>query len=486
MAAKPTPKKSPKMEKVPVVTGSMFYKHAACPHWLWFDLFGDPKKMQKRSVFAQMLLEMGVKNEKKIISGLEYVEVKGRGNASRFQKTLELMKDGTERIYHGLLMAGDMVGEPDILEKRTDRSSDLGAYYYEAIDIKSAEKLTDSHKYQLVFYSELLHAAQGVRPADGYIINASGARIGFNISEFEQQFHRMLGELRRTVAGEMSPPHVSSGCKQSPWFKQCIAYAQEKDDIALLYNVKKKTIVELREAGILTLDDAERMNVDALDGTLPHASRKTLDRIVYQARALRENRHFIRRPIELPTAPVEIFFDIEGDPLRQVEYLFGFLMRAKDGKEKYEYQLAKKPEDEGKMWDEFIGWLETLPDEYAVYHYGTYEAAKLTALESKYGGSKKLNKFRDKMVDLNELVKDAIVFPLYFYGIKDIGGYIGFERSKKISGGGESVAFYEDWLEKKDKKKLDDIIKYNEDDVVATRFLKDWLVEAEAERKNGK
>ncbi|MEK9152181.1 MAG: ribonuclease H-like domain-containing protein, partial [Patescibacteria group bacterium] len=66
---------------------------------------------------------------------------------------------------------------------------------------------------------------------------------------------------------------------------------------------------------------------------------------------------------------------------------------------------------------------------------------------------------------------------LYFYGIKDIGGYIGFKRSKKISGGGESVAYYEEWLDTHDRRKLEAIMTYNEDDVVATRFLKDWLAD---------
>ena len=82
------------------------------------------------------------------------------------------------------------------------------------------------------------------------------------------------------------------------------------------------------------------------------------------------------------------------------------------------------------------------------------------------------------MVDLNEVVKDCIVFPLYFYGIKDIGKYIGFERDGKITGGGESVAFYEEWLSKGNRKRLNDILIYNEEDVVATRYLKDWLAQA--------
>jgi uncharacterized protein len=143
--------------------------------------------------------------------------------------------------------------------------------------------------------------------------------------------------------------------------------------------------------------------------------------------------------------------------------------------EKYVCQLAETPEEEGKMWREFLVWIAELPPDYVVYHYGAYEKARLNMLEVRHGGGPRLSEFRDRLVDLNEIVKDAIVFPLYFYGIKDIGKYIGFEREGKVVSGGESVAYYEEWLSKGNRKKLEDVIIYNEEDVIATRKLKDWL-----------
>jgi uncharacterized protein len=462
-------------KKPAAITGSMFYKYAACPHWLWFDMFGDPKKKRRTPKFAELLMEMGILHEKEVIGRLKYAEVAGRGNAARFRATLKLMREGAPRIYHGLLMADGMVGEPDIIERRDDRSSDLGAYHYVPIDIKSAEKLTDNHKYQLVFYGELLKKVQGTRPDEGCILNAEAVRLCFPLREFEQQFHEALEEIGRILAGVRPPPYLSSGCKNSPWFDQCKALAEETSDVTLLYNLKNRTLEKLRANGIRTVEDAARMDVDGLAEDSTSFSKSTLERLALQAGALLEKRHFIRRPFEFPDAETEVFFDIEGDPLREVEYLFGFLVRDKGGEERYEYQLAERPDGERAMWKEFLRWIERLPDGCPVYHYGTYEKARLTTLERKYGGTKALEGFRERMIDLNEIVKKYVVFPLYFYGIKDIGKYIGFQRSGKIAGGGESVAFYEDWLTKKDRRKLEAILLYNEDDVVATRFLKDWL-----------
>ena len=106
----------------------------------------------------------------------------------------------------------------------------------------------------------------------------------------------------------------------------------------------------------------------------------------------------------------------------------------------------------------------------AVLHGGAQLGNALTVEQQRA-----LNVFRDRLVDLNEIVKDAIVLPLYFYSIKDIGKYVGFVREGEIAGGGESVAFYEEWLGGGDRAKLDAIIKYNYEDVVGTRYLKDWL-----------
>jgi len=461
--------------KLPVIiTGSMFFKYDSCPHWVYFDRFGDPKKKLKTTRFTEMLMELGLLHEEKIIKDRDYVEVRGRGNAARFKQTLKLMEQGIESIYHGLLTAGDMVGEPDLLEKRTDRSSRFGAYHYVAIDIKSAERLMDAHRYQLAFYGDLLERVQGVRPQEGYILNGSGALLGFALSDFEQQYRLGLQDIRDIFSGCRPPPHLSSGCKVSPWFHECIALAEADDDVALLYNVKEKTLSALRENGICTVAQAAAMDAGQLSAAAPQLSRKTLDRLVLQAQALKETRHFIRRPIVLPPAAVEYHFDIEGDPLRQVEYLFGFLVRDGAG-ERYEHILAEKPEDESELWSRFLVWLGRLPESFVVYHYGTYERSRLTILESRYGGAPALERFRAAMVDLNEIVKEAVVFPLYFYGIKDIGRYLGFERSGKIAGGGESVAYYEEWLEQGDRRKLEAILKYNHEDVIATRYLKDWL-----------
>jgi len=484
------------------ISGSMFYKYLACPHWLWFEAFGDLKKKAPQSKFSDMLLEMGVEHEKEVIMAEGLTPVKGKTIAVRAKATRKLMEQGVDRIYHGVLIDDEFVGEPDILEKHTDKASDLGPWYYVPVDIKSGERVTDSHKMQLSCYGELLARTQGLRPKEGYILTMSGVRISVVLADHHDEFHAAVDGIKKLFAGEMPAPHLSSSCKQSPWFKECKALAVRTDDIAQLYNVKKRVVQELRQHGIRTVHDVAKMDVGRTIPLSPMFKKPLLERMVLQAKSLISGKHVVRVGYSLPETSLEIFFDIEGDPLKQVEYLFGFWMReygVLDPRlrgddnggagmtvtdERFEFQIAEKPEDEGKMWESFLGWIERLPKEYAVYHYGTYELVRLNQMGEKYGRSRALDTFTSRLIDLNEIVKDKIVFPLHFYGIKDIGKYIGYARSGDIAGGGESVAFYEEWLEKGDRSQLDAIIEYNKDDVIATKFLKDWLA-AESKRVFG-
>ncbi len=473
-----------------VIDGDVLYKYASCPHWPYFDRFGEPKRRARLPKFSDILLRADLFDEARILGvpagpaaarAAGWTEAAGRTRPARRRDTLRLMREGARFIRRGLLLAGDLAGEPDLLERLDGEPSELGAYRYAAVDVKNTgERLSDGHRYQLALYGELLRAVQGVRPRTNFIIDLYGIRRGLDLEEFAPDFQAALDDLRGILGGARPLPHLGSGCRRSPWLRECIALAEKTDDIALLYSIRDSTAAELRTHGVRTVAEAAVMDVGALKAAWPEFHRKTLERLAAQARALVERRHFRRKPIGLPASATEIFFDIEGDPPRRLEYLLGLTVRGADGV-RYESFIAEDPEDESGMWRRFLDRLETLPPGSAVYHFGDYEPARLSLLESRYGGSPALERFRSALVDLNEIIKDAVVLPLYFYGLKDIGAYIGFDRSGKIAGGAESVAFYEAWLGRGDRRKLDAIVRYNEEDTLATLKLTDGLAGLAAE-----
>ena len=116
-------------------------------------------------------------------------------------------------------------------------------------------------------------------------------------------------------------------------------------------------------------------------------------------------------------------------------------------------------------------------EEYAIYHYANYEKAHLKTLGERYKTIPELELFTQKLVDIQRVVEKSFVFPLYFYSIKDIAKskFLNFKWRQEKAGGGQSVFWYEKWLETEERVVLNDIINYNEDDVRATEFLYNFL-----------
>lgn len=469
----------------PIITPSLFYQYATCPHWIWYDHFGDPERKGDVPELAEKLLEQGVMHEERYVAGIEKVEVTQKDPSKAFKKTVELMRSGAEVIYQGAIEAEiDGVlwrGRPDLLEKRKGRSK-LGAYFYAPVDIKSSHSIHKEQQLQLAFYAKILEEMQGKRPWETAIINVDHERIAFAPgSEHLVKAKKITKEIVEILNGKKPPLRLASKCKHSPWFNECVRSAKEANDIALIYDLDARAHPALRRAGIQTVEDAAKMVVSRLP-KIPHCAPAELARIKLQAQSLATNSlHWLKRP-SVPDAPIRIYFDIEGDPLLDVQYLFGFWIEG-DGKPRYEYFLAEAPEHEGRMWKQFLAWTETLrPGTFKVYHYADYERAQTLRLAKEYGTSPAFEYFASQYVDLLKIVRESVIFPLYFYSIKDIAksAFLGFKWRSKKAGGAQSIFWYEEWLETKNRRILQDVIDYNEDDVLATACLDKWL------RSNGR
>jgi predicted RecB family nuclease len=472
-------------KKKDYLTASDFYRFLQCPHWPYFERFAsdDEKKMRRALTEAEKhRLENGILHEEEVVTGLfkdtsitRPKETPDHDAEKDAEATLALMRTGTPLIYQGTLTHGDWTGRPDLLERR-DGESNLGSWHYVPVDVKSTHALEKYQKLQLTFYARLLEKTQGRFPAEAAILNADGERLSFTPSESIAELEEFVVELERIRAGERPDPVLRKSCFDTgPWGEACKKLAEAEDDIALLYNVDVRKLRALRALGIRTLHDAAAMDPISLDGVSPGLREHGLEVAKRQAQALIEKLVIVREPVKLPTEGLEIHFDIESDPPNDVDYLYGFLIREATG-DRYVSFVAERLEDEEKMWKSFLAWLETLPPKIVVYHYSSYEISRLGVLERRYGGSPWLETFRTSMVDLKEVTSSSVIFPLYFYGLKYILPFLGFHWMGTVTGGGQSVDEFEKYLETGDRKILDAILQYNEEDVRATAYLKDWLV----------
>jgi len=116
------------------------------------ELHGDPRTKRGPSAFLKKLLADGVHHEETVYADLKPVRVTyAPGDlAGGARETLRLMRAGTPLIAQGVLMYGDRVGIPDLLELRPGASALDGATY-EPVEIKTARAVKPVYRLQPSF-----------------------------------------------------------------------------------------------------------------------------------------------------------------------------------------------------------------------------------------------------------------------------------------------------------------------------------------------
>lgn len=474
------------------INGSHFYKFFQCPHWIWYDIYEDAKKHKHIPPIIQMLYEGRVHDEKNLLLNKKFEEVKPefyKDLDEAFLATLELMKQG-KNIYHGVLMDGEWVGNPDFLEARpvyelnlgSNVKSKFGDHYYVAYDIRNYLQLQDQFKFPLVFYSLILERIQGLMPKEAYLIDPDGNAKSFLIEPFLEDFHLNRKEIEKILNGEKPAPFLKSGCKSSPWFSICLDETKGCEDVSLVHSLSQSDQRHLYGVGIKTVQDLAEADLEKLRHFFEEWQFDKILRLQNQAQVLIKGEPMILKKPEFPEVETEVYFDVESDPTRGYDYLFGILVKEKpssakasEGKDEFKSFIANNKEEEEGAFREFLSYISKL-ENYVIYHYGYYEKSVIYRLQKKYNISQdELKPLRENSIDLHNMVNESVVLPLYFYSLKDVAKYIGFDWSADDAGGAESVVWYDEYLKSGDKKILNKILKYNEDDCRATMVVKEWL-----------
>lgn len=464
------------------ITPSLFYQYLTSPHWIWYDLHGDPTKKAELSELTKKLIEDGLIHEEECIKDLKLCCIESHLNEEEATaQTLLLMQQGAELIYQGVISCKQenitYKGRPDLLKKAPGKSS-LGDYYYFPIEIKSANKCKNiEYQMQLMFYAMILEKIQNHMPDYACFINKNKSEIICELtSNLAAKTQETIQAISEILYGKEPSLKISSTTKDSPWFNYLLEEARSKQDISLIYKLRFESLEELRKLGIKTLSDFLNTDIKSLP-KIKQASIDTLEKAQLQAKSLINNEIIQLKNPKIPQAKNKIYFDIEGDPFLNIDYLFGFWISEEKKAPYFKYFIAEKPEDEKTMWENFLSWLkENNFNDYKIYHYHHYEKTHLNSLSKKYGDSDELNDFIKNLVDLSTIIEKSYIFPIYFYSIKDIAKHLNFKWQHSKSGGAQSIFWYEQWLETADRNILQDILNYNEDDVRATEFLHGWLI----------
>lgn len=134
-------------------------------------------------------------------------------------------------------------------------------------------------------------------------------------------------------------------------------------------------------------------------------------------------------------------------------------------------------------WEKFLKNAETIFKDFGdipFVHWHHYETTKMKSYMDRYGDRDGIARpVLDNCVDLLRITRDALVLPEYSNSLKIIEKGAGFKRTMDEYGGDWSMVQYIRAVESNDanlrNQIMDQILRYNEEDLKATWAVFQWL-----------
>ncbi|UBF23865.1 TM0106 family RecB-like putative nuclease [Kovacikia minuta CCNUW1] len=426
------------------------------------------------------------------------------------EATLALMQQGTERIYQGALFLEEwsgvtLVSNPDLLVKQPGQSI-FGDWLYVPTEIKLGKRPKLEYQITAAYHVFVLAQVQGAWPETVWLLLRERGLFAVDLWDVLPRMQEILDDCVQTLTQTQEPEVFISRnrCTLCHWFSHCYAIAKTDQHLSLLPGVTPTRYLQLQALNLTTVKSLADVNPAQLE-PLPGFGREAAYKLVRQARSTLQNRalpceeglapprstlsasgrsslpaqnfHPILVAAELPTATVELYFDIEAEPALNLVYLHGVLVVDRQAKtETFHAFLAEHPEDEATVWQAFLDLVWKYPTA-PIFHFCPFEVQTVERLAKLYGTpSNRIKPLLTRFVDLHERVTRLVTLPVESYALKPIARWLGFDWRDATANGAQSIYWYAQWQTTGDRTYLDSILAYNEDDCRATHHIKDWLV----------
>lgn len=485
-----------------MITASTLYDLVQCPHRVTRNVFEDAADRDPVSPFVQLLWERGTLYEKEVIAGLElpFTDLSGFADDEKEERTAEAIKRGDALIYSGRIRHGDLLGEPDLLRREGNG--------YVAIDIKSGAgeeggdedgKPKKHYAVQLGLYTEILERKGLSTGRRAYIWDIHGEEVLYDFSvpygrrsprTLWDDYTEVLAAARAIVARRTSTlPAYTSTCKECWWYSSCLKRLQSENDLSLIPEVGRSKRDALA-AAVSTIKEFAAADPKAFfsgKGTrFPGIGADTLLKLHKRAQLLAASnpKPYLKASLELPLARLELFFDIEVDPLRDLCYLHGAVEREKGDirTERYKSFFIDRPDGDSEKLAFAEAWryLKSTQDA-TVYYYSKYERTIYRRLQEKYPDvctREEIDALFEspRGIDLYfDVVLKATEWPTRDFSLKTLAVYLGFHWRDTHPSGAASIEWFDRWVKTSDPAVKTRILEYNEDDCRAARVLLDGI-----------
>lgn len=488
-----------------MITASILYNHLACPHRVTMDSFADRALRDPVSPFVQMLWERGTVFEQDTIRALEqaFTDLSNFNGDEKEQETLAAIKRGDPLIYAGRLSVDELLGEPDLLRREGSG--------YVAIDIKSGAseeggdedagedgKPKKTYGVQIALYTDILIRMGISAGRYGYIWDVHGSErcyeldtpLGPRSPAIWEIYLAARAAVEKTLSKQTTTaPAAASVCKLCVWRSACLGELKSAHDLTLLPELgraKRESLI----GQFPTIDDLAAASVERFchdkKTDFPGVGAGTLRKFRTRAAlsVASDPVPFLTRTVTWPTAAVELFFDIETDPMRDLCYLHGFVIRqaGDDQSERFEGIFASDvtPQAEKAGFGAAMEIFRAHPGA-VVVHYSKYERTEYRKLQQKYPDVATKEEIEalfaaPKSLDLYlDIVKPSSEWPTLDFSIKSIARVSGFQWRDADPSGAASIEWFDRWARTGDPTLKQRLLEYNEDDCRAMRVVMDAM-----------
>ncbi|MGB8698942.1 MAG: TM0106 family RecB-like putative nuclease [Thermosynechococcaceae cyanobacterium] len=475
-----------------ILTDQLLLSFQRCHRHAFLEMYGDPSTRGQTNDFLRKLIQDKKRFQQTLTTDQtaqqpDYPPHDWHAGAAATQ---DLMRQGVPIIRNGVLLDPTtnpcaLASTPDLLIRRSGVSV-FGDWLYVPVDVKLSKRPKLEYQILSAFHATVLATVQQADPEIAWLYLRDKGWYAVDLSKAIPLMADLLAELAEMLVQQAEPEVfiARNRCSMCVWFDHCYAIAQSQNHLSLIPGVTPTRYPVLQAHGLNTVEtlaqsDPVQLHAKARLGM--EASRK----LVSQAQAFVQNQPVFlahSSPFQtlhnLPTAPVELYFDIEAEPSLNLVYLHGVLVvdRLHNLQQFYPF-LAKKPDEEPQAWQDLVFLFQKYPDA-PIFHFCSYEVQTVARLAKAFGAPDRLvESLIPRCFDLHEWVTRTVSLPIESYTLKLIASWVGFEWRNTAANGAQAICWYSQWLETGDVQFLDDIVRYNEDDCRATYRVKDWLTQ---------
>jgi predicted RecB family nuclease len=442
------------MQQAATITDDIFSAFLKCRHKAYLKLAGQAGEPSEYERLQDRLTRRYREEARRRF-------VDGLGGAAAFPNPpspAEAIHCGQDALIDATLEHDGESARLDAARRLTGRGKPAE---YEPILFVRGQRVSRDDKLRLAFAASVLGRVQGKPPAVGRIVHGSGfATTRVQLGPLAEPLKEAVAQIKGLAAGGKLPPLVlNRHCAECEFRSRCHAAAVEKDDLSLLGGLKAREVAALNQKGIFTVTQYSHT----------FRRRKKMKKrhdAALQALAVREGKVYVAQRPELPAAPTLVYLDVEGLPDPGFHYLVGLVVVQGESRARMQF-WADDEAGEAPIWHDFLQVAASWTD-FALFHYGDYEARFLKQMAERHGGDAGLvRRIGEKAVNVLSLIYSRVYFPAYSNDLKSVAGCLGFRWSVPGASGMQSVVWRLGWEEGRDDALKQRLLTYNEEDCLA-------------------